>query len=159
MPIRTSPAPKRTRWPYAIVAAFVLFASFIGYLVQQAMRTSVELVSPDYYQQELTYQQRMETVARTAALPAPVQIEPDAATRRLRLQLPAAMAGQPVAGTIHLFRPSDQRLDFSLPLRPSTALQQQVSTAKMPAGYWRVRLDFTAGGQAYCVERTITLPD
>ncbi|WP_162303533.1 FixH family protein [Hymenobacter sediminis] len=150
-------SPKRTVWPYAVIAAFVLFAGFIGYLVQQAMRTSVELVSPDYYQQELAYQQRMETVARTAALPAPVEIEHDAATRRLTLQLPAAMAGQPVAGTIHLFRPSDQHLDFSLPLQPSATLRQQVSTARMQAGYWRVRLDFTASGQAYFVERNITL--
>ncbi|GAB2781300.1 nitrogen fixation protein FixH [Hymenobacter luteus] len=156
MTTMTSPT-KRTFWPYAIVAAFVLFAGFIGYLVQQAMRTSVDLVSPNYYQQELAYQQRMETVARTAALPAPVEIEHDAAARRLTLRLPAAMAGQQVRGQVHLFRPSDQHLDFSLPLQPSATLQQQISTARMQSGYWRVRLDFTADGQAYFVERNITL--
>ena len=153
----TSPAPKRTLWPYAIVAAFVLFAGFIGYLVQQAMRTSVELVSPDYYQQELAYQQRMETVARTAALPAPVEIAFDKAAQRLVLQLPAAMAGQAVQGNVHLFRPSNQQLDFSLPLQLAGTLQQHISTARMQPGYWRVRLDFTVSGQAYFVERNITL--
>lgn len=148
---------RRTLWPYAIIAAFVLFAGFIGYLVRQAMRTSVELVSPDYYQQELAYQQRMETVARTAALPAPVEINFDAVAQRLTLQLPAAMAGRQVEGQVHLFRPSNQHLDFSLPLQPSEQLVQHISTARMQPGYWRVRLDFTADGHAYFVERNITL--
>ena len=39
---------KRSLWPYAIIAVFVLFAGYIGYMVQQAMRTTVDLVSPDY---------------------------------------------------------------------------------------------------------------
>ncbi|MCB2406989.1 FixH family protein [Hymenobacter lucidus] len=152
----TSSSKTRSIWPYAIILTFVLFAGYIGYMVQQAMRTSVDLVSPDYYQQELRYQQRMETVARTAALPAPVQLEHDAARRHLTLQLPAALASQAVQGQLHFFRPSDQKLDFTLPLQPVNGMQQ-INTAQMQAGYWRVRLDFTAGGQAYFVERNITL--
>ncbi|MCR5889701.1 FixH family protein [Hymenobacter sp. J193] len=152
-------APKtRTIWPYAIVMTFVLFAGYIGYMVQQAMRTSVDLVSPDYYQQELRYQQQMETVARTAALPAPVKLEHDAAAHRLTLQLPAELTTQTVQGQLHFFRPSDQKLDFSLPLQPVDGVQQ-INTGQMKAGYWRVRLDFTAGGQAYFLERNITLTD
>ena len=68
------PTTRRTLWPYAIIATFVLFAGFIGYMVQRAFHTDVELVSPDYYKQEIAYQKRMESVARTAALPAPVPL-------------------------------------------------------------------------------------
>ncbi|GAB3572241.1 FixH family protein [Hymenobacter daeguensis] len=144
----------RTRWPYAIMAVFVLFAGYIGFMVQQALRTTVDLVSPDYYQQELAYQQRMETVARTAALPAPVELTYDAAARQLRLQLPPALAGQAVQGQLHFFRPSNQKLDFSLPLQ---AGRQQFSTARMQPGHWRARLDFTAGGQPYFLEKELTI--
>jgi nitrogen fixation protein FixH len=151
----TATTKPRTIWPYAIIAVFVLFAGYIGYMVQQAMRTTVDLVSPDYYQQELAYQQRMESVARTAALPAPVQLRYEAAAQRLTLQLPPTMAGQTVQGQLHFFRPSNQKLDFTLPLQNGT--HQQFNTAKMPPGYWRVRLDFTAGGQAYFVEKELTL--
>jgi nitrogen fixation protein FixH len=147
---------KRNLWPYAIIATFVLFAVYIGSMVQQAMRTNVELVSPDYYKQELAFQQRMETVARTAALPSPVRLSYDGILHRLTLQLPATLAGQAVQGQIHFFRPSDQKLDFVLPLLP-TGLQQRVNTSKMRPGYWRVRLDFTAGGQAYFVDQELTI--
>ncbi|AIZ62523.1 hypothetical protein PK28_00300 [Hymenobacter sp. DG25B] len=154
-----TPAPqKRTLWPYAIIAAFVLFAGYIGYMVQQAMRTQVDLVSTDYYQQELAYQQRMESVARTAALPAPVQVAYDAATQRITLQLPEALARQTVQGTLHFFRPSDQKLDFKLPFTPAgKPARQQLSTSKLQPGLWRLRVEFTAGGQQYFLEKELSI--
>lgn len=150
--------PQRTSWPYAIVATFVLFASYIGYMVQHALRTTVDLVSPDYYQQELRYQQRMESVARTAALPAPVQVRYEPGAQRLTLALPPALAGQAVQGQVHFFRPSDQALDFTLPFAPTgEPRQQQVNTSRLQAGYWRLRLDFTASGQQYFVEKELSI--
>jgi nitrogen fixation protein FixH len=149
-----SPSAKRTIWPYAIIAVFVLFAGYIGFMVQQAMRTTVDLVSPDYYQQELAYQQRMESVARTAALPAPVEMTYDPSGNRLTVQLPTALASQSIKGQLHFFRPSNQLLDFELPLHASG---QEFSTVKMKSGYWRVRLDFTADKQAYFLEQPLTI--
>jgi nitrogen fixation protein FixH len=153
----TSPPQKRTIWPYAIIAVFVLFAAYIGYMVQQAMHSNVDLVSANYYQQELAYQQRMETVARTAALPVAVTVTHEAAVSQLQLQLPPSFAGKHLEGQIHFFRPSDLKLDFALPLQPSTDLSQRISTQKMASGFWRVRVDFTADGQAYFVEKDLTI--
>ena len=148
---------KRSPWPYAIVAVFVLFAAYIGMMVYQAMQSDVDLVSADYYQQELAHQQRMEAVARTAALPAPVQIRHEAAGRRLTLELPPALAAPRVQGRVHFFRPSTKALDFQLPLQPAADRQQVINTSKMAPGLWRVQLDFTANGQAYFLEQDLTL--
>ncbi len=149
---------QRNLWPYAIIATFVLFASYIGFMVQRAMRTDVELVSPDYYKQELAYQQRMESVARTAALPAPVQVRYEPAAQRLTLELPPALAGPGVRGQVHFFRPSDQKLDFTLPFVPTgQPARQLLSTARLLPGHWRLRLDFTAGGQAYFIEEEFSI--
>ena len=152
------PTSRRNPWPYAIIATFVLFAAYIGYMVQQAMRTSVDLVSADYYQQEIAYQKRMESVARTAALPAPVVVRYEAAAQRLTLRLPPSLARQAVRGTLHFFRPSDQTLDFKVPFAPTgDSARQQLSTSKLRPGYWRLRLDFTAGGQQYFIEKELTI--
>ncbi|OON66230.1 FixH family protein [Hymenobacter sp. CRA2] len=150
---KPAPAQQRSLWPYAIIATFVLFACFIGYMVKQAMGTSVDLVSKDYYEQELQHQQRMNAVARTAALPGTVTLTHTAGT--LTLQLPASLRGQEVSGKVQFFRPSDQTLDFSVPLRPDATGAQQLSTTKLKPGYWRVRLDFEAGGQPYFVEKSM----
>jgi nitrogen fixation protein FixH len=148
---------RRTFWPYAIVATFVLFAAYIGYMVQQAMHSSVDLVSADYYQQELAYQKRMETVARTAALPVAVALTHDAAVSQLHLQLPPSFAGKRIEGQLHFFRPSDLKLDFTLPLQPNSDLAQRISTKKMESGFWRVRVVFTADEQAYFIEKDLTI--
>ena len=156
----TNPAiapSKRNVWPYAIIAVFVLFAAYIGSMVYQAMQTDVNLVSADYYQKELAHQQRIDAVARTAGLPTPVQMRHDAASRRLTLELPAALAGQAIQGQVHFFRPSNQALDFTLPLQPAADLRQSINTSKMATGLWRVQLDFTAGGQAYFLDQDLTL--
>ncbi|RYF88560.1 MAG: hypothetical protein EOO03_08135, partial [Chitinophagaceae bacterium] len=42
-----------TIWPYAIIAAFVLFIGYIGYMVKGAINSTVDLVSKDYYQKEI----------------------------------------------------------------------------------------------------------
>ena len=156
----SSPAispPKRSIWPYAIIAVFVLFAVYIGSMVYQAMQTDVNLVSADYYKQELAHQQRMDAVARTAVLLTPLQMRHEAASRRLTLELPASLASQEVQGQIHFFRPSDKGLDFSLPLQLEADRRQVVNTSKMASGFWRVQLDFTAGGRAYFVEQDLLL--
>jgi len=153
----TTSSQQSSCWPYAIIAVFVLFAGYIGFMVQQALRTSVDLVSPDYYQQELVYQQRMETVARTAALPAPVELSYRAAAQELQLQLPDALISQAVQGQLHFFRPSDQRLDYKLPLLLNASGQQRISLAAMRPGYWRVRLNFTAANQPYFIEQEVII--
>ncbi|MBC6612548.1 FixH family protein [Hymenobacter sp. BT507] len=149
--------PTRTLWPYAIITAFLLFGGYIGYMVSQTMRTNVDLVSPTYYQQELAYQQRIESVARTAALPSAVAIEYQAAEQQLRVQLPTTLSGQLLEGSIHFFRPSNLQLDFTLPLQPDSDLIQRISTQKTDSGFWRVRVDFTADGQSYFVEQDLTI--
>ena len=141
--------------PYFIIATFVLFAAYIGLMVQRAMRTDVELVSADYYQQELAYQQRITAESRTAALAAPVQIV--AANDRLHIQLPAALAGQTIKGEVRFFRPADARLDFSVPFQPAADRTQTLNLGQLPRGHWRVRLNFTANDQAYFVEEVLSL--
>lgn len=155
----TTPAstPTRTLWPYAIIMAFLLFGSYISYMVSQTMQTNVDLVSPNYYQQELAYQQRIDSEARTATLPGAVSIHYQAAAQQLRLQLPATLRGQKLEGEIHFFRPSNLKLDFTLPLQPDAELAQHLSTTKMQPGHWRIRLNFKAGKQTYFVEQSLTL--
>ncbi len=153
----TTPAAPATRSsiPYLIIGTFVLFAAYIGLMVQHAMRTDVELVSADYYQQELDYQQRIVAAGRAAALPTPIQLTQTPTA--IRLRLPPALAGQAIRGDVRFFRPSDAHLDFTVPFRPDAALTQTLNTSQLQHGHWRVRLDFTANGQQYFFTETLEL--
>jgi nitrogen fixation protein FixH len=148
---------KRSPWPYAIIATFVLFAGYIGYMVKQAMGSKVELVSKEYYQEELAHQQRMESVARTANLAEGIRTEVTPETHQLQITLPQEFKGKTLNGTLHFFRPSNPELDFKIPLNADANLQQSVNTRRMQAGLWRLRMSFTVDGQSYYHEKEFTL--
>lgn len=136
--------------PYAIIATFVLFAAYIGSFVYRAMRTRTELVSANYYEQELGYQDRIAAASSAAALPGGIRLT--AGVDRLVIQLPPALAGQVIRGEVRFVRPADARLDFTVPFRPTDDLSQEVSMAALQPGHWRVELDFTANRERYFVK-------
>lgn len=51
-----------------IVVSFVLFAAFIGTLVAVCLREDISLVTKDYYQEELAYQDQIQRLNNVAEL-------------------------------------------------------------------------------------------
>ena len=47
-------------WGNKIILAFTLFVIFLGVLVYRSVNNNVQLVAPDYYEQELTYQHEID---------------------------------------------------------------------------------------------------
>ena len=140
---------KSSWWPKLIIAAFAGFALFIGNMVRQAMQTEVDLVSQDYYQQEIAFQKHINQVQATQALAA--------AAEQLSLVFPAESGPEPVAGQIRFFRPSNAKLDFTLPLQLNQDHQQHIPTHSLAKGLWRVHLTWQRQGQDYFLEKVITL--
>ncbi|HEY4650915.1 MAG TPA: FixH family protein [Pontibacter sp.] len=145
-----------TLWPYMIVLAMVLFMGYIAMFVYKAMNQDVDLVSKDYYQQEVQYQQQIDKVRRTQAL-GDVMLNYNADQHAILLQLPATYAGKSLTGTITLFRPSDDTMDKQLPLQLGRDQSQLLETADLQSGLWKVRVDFSDGEATYYTEKTIQL--
>jgi nitrogen fixation protein FixH len=143
-----------TLWPYAIVVAMVLFMGYIAMFVYKAMNQDVDLVSKDYYEQEIKYQDQIDRVDRTKAA-GDVAIKYNAEAQTVLLQLPETFKGQSVSGKINLFRPSDDKLDQELPLQLGRDMSQLVETKELEKGLWKVRLNFTAEKETYYAEQTI----
>jgi nitrogen fixation protein FixH len=143
-----------TLWPYAIVVAMVLFMGYIAMFVYKAMNQDVDLVSKDYYQQEIQYQDQIDRVGRTKAA-GDVVIKYNAEAQTVLLQLPETFKGKPVSGKINLFRPSDDKLDQELPLQLGRDMSQLIETTDLKKGLWKVRLSFAADNETYYAEQTI----
>ena len=146
-----------TWWPRVIIAFFVLFAIFIGNFVRMAMQSDVDLVSKDYYQKEIAYQQHMNTVAETKENNAEIQVTLAEAAGQLVIAFPEFYAGQKVSGTVKFFRPSEAKLDFEIPINLNDARQQFIPVEKLEKGRWKVQVSSEANGKSYFTEQTITL--
>jgi hypothetical protein len=147
--------PQASWWPRLIIAAFVGFMLFIGNMVRQAMQTEVDLVSKDYYQQEIAYQKHIDQLEATGKLASQAAIIHAAAARQLSLVFPAGSG--PDTGQVRFFRPSNASLDFDLPLLLNRDRQQHIPTSQLAKGLWRVQLSWQQNGQHYFQEKMITL--
>jgi len=144
-------------WPRLIIAAFVLFAAFIGSMVYQAMQTDVDLVSADYYEKEIAYQQHIDQVKATQRLSEQVLINQASVAQTISLVFPEKLTPIDVQGTIYFFRPSDAKLDFEVPLQLNIYNQQHIATTELTKGLWRVQINWQVAGQSYFNQKDITI--
>jgi len=148
---------RRNPWPYAIIGWFLIFGSAMAAWVVVAVRQDPDLVRSDYYEHEIRYQSQIERMNRTAAMRGEVSIAYDATGQQIALRLPAAHFAQQPIGRVQLYRPSDARLDFEIPLALDEDGSQKVTAAKLRAGLWKVRILWTAGGQDYYYDQSLFL--
>jgi nitrogen fixation protein FixH len=148
--------PSRNFWPIGLVVAFGVFIAGTVGLVVLSARTPSELVSADYYDRELRYQDDIDRRARTQALKGQVRVAYDADRRQLTLALPAVHAARRAEGEIHLYRPSAAGLDRRVTLEVDSRGQQTLDAATLSDGLWRVRVTWRVGGEDFsCDEKVI----
>ena len=139
-------------WGWSIVLAFSLFGAFIVALVFRSFQETIELVSEDYYQQELGYQQQIDKMINNRALPVPLTFTQQA--QQLVVQFPDDLSAE-VQGTIQLFRPSDAHSDRTLTIALNPARQQIIATDELVKGRYKIKVDWTSGEEAYYTEELI----
>jgi hypothetical protein len=125
-------------WGYKIAAVYLVFVAGIMYLVVQSSRQQVDLVTPDYYAQELKYQDRIDESQRADALSEQLQFSVENSV--LSIKFPSEFAGKSITGTVLLYCPankdndisrsitvSDGRMNITLPEKNKGAHELQVS--------------------------------
>lgn len=137
-----------------IVVAFVLFALFIATLVTVCMRQDINLVSKEYYKDELAYQDQIERIQNTRDLKEkPVIKRINSSTLQLRFNLEAKIQ----KGELILFSPSNPDLDKSFNLELSHTNTQFINIDSIQKGMYRVKLSWSAAGKQYFHEEVICI--
>lgn len=147
-----NPPTSRNLWPASITAFFIVAALLLAIFVVWAMRQRDDLVSADYYEREIRYQQQLDALNRSSALAAEVIVTFDAAQQAILITLPAAKGA---TGRVHLYRPSDARLDRDLPLELNDAGVQRLDATRLTAGLWKVRVAWSVDGKDYYLDRPV----
>lgn len=151
-----SPAPPRSLWPYAIIGWFILFGSAMAVWVAVAVRQNIDLVSADYYEHEIRYQQQIDRQARTQSNSAEARISYDAGQHQLTVALPVTHAAQAL-GKVAFYRPSDAALDRQAKLFTSPAGEQTFDTRTLRPGLWKIRVQWTFHGEEFFSDQSVTI--
>lgn len=139
-------------WGKGILVTIILFVAFIMTLVVISVKQDdIHLVTENYYEKEIKYQEQIEREKSAAQLNREVLLF-DAASKVILLDLPIGAKGE-----LQLFRPSDARLDQLLPLEIKDSGKTSISLNQLKPGYWRVKLTWIEDGVEYYEESKITI--
>lgn len=146
--------PSWNPWPYGLVAILGTFVCGVVSFGIIAIRNNQDLVSPDYYDQEIRFQQQINRVARTEALSSEVTVALVPGSGQLQLQVPANSVG-----TLKLYRPADARLDLVFPLTLDAQGRQRFDVSGLKPGLWKARLQWKSGSEEYFKDVPVVIPN
>jgi nitrogen fixation protein FixH len=144
-------------WPVGIIAAFALFVSGTAGLIVMAASQKSDLISADYYEQELKYQQRIDSLTRSEQLETKASAVFDAAQCRIVVTLPAEHVRNRLSGRIQLYRPSQAGMDRLFDLQPDASGVQTLDAAALAPGLWKARVSWTVDRKDYFIDRKIVV--
>lgn len=121
-------------WAYGIIVALITFMSSTVFTVWYTSSTNVDLVYDDYYERTIGYDAHMERRDRGQMAEYKVNWSISTAKDTLYVAFPEGV----VAGTLQLYRASDQTLDrmYDLP-------QSAIAIADLAPGRWIIRAEWT----------------
>jgi hypothetical protein len=136
-----------------IIVSFILFASFIGILVAVCMKEDISLVSENYYQDELVYQDQIRRIRNTADLKSKPAIK--IVANQLQVQFESFPSVD--HGELRLFCPSNSTMDRNFRLSPSREHIQVFDLGAVQRGAYKAKLKWSMDGKEYYQEETVYL--
>ncbi|MFH6602510.1 FixH family protein [Maribacter algicola] len=146
----------KINWGTGIVIAFIVFISFILFFVVRMAtddRANHDLVTKDYYKDELGYQKEIdaETSAKNADLKLKLKRTPDG----LLVVFPEKVDTKKLEGNVFLYRPSNKHLDFDLPISLSNS-HLLIPDKRLLDGRWDIKISWKYLGEEYLHKESIT---
>ncbi|WP_298317379.1 FixH family protein [uncultured Aquimarina sp.] len=146
----------KVNWGTAIVLVFIGFISFILYFVVR-MNTDKkyehDLVTEDYYKQELAFQNEINAEQKGNALQNNVEVKKIA--EGLLVLFPKDKNYTKLSGTISLYRPSNKKLDFKIPIMLQSS-EILVPQNKLIEGRWNITVNWNYENTSYLFKESFT---
>lgn len=149
----------KINWGTGIVIAFALFMTFILFFVfkvQSDSKYDNELVVEEYYKQELKLEDQMSREQNAKDMVEKVIIS--ASEDGIAIVFPANYDSTKIQGKVSLYRPSNQKLDFEVPISLSGP-HLLIPKSNLVGGRWDISLDWSYDGIDYLNKQTIYFQD
>lgn len=140
-------------WGTGLAITIGAFMLMILLFVFGASKLQTELVSDNYYEKEIKFQETIDKQKNTNALEGNFEIL--GTVKSVKINLPKDLEGQEIEGTISLYRPSSEMLDFEV--KAENSMEQVIESENLVAGKWTISIDITADGKGYYYEEKVYL--
>lgn len=146
----------KINWGTGIVIAFIGFISFIMYFVISMNindKYDHDLVTDDYYKQELEFQTDIDKERNANSLKENITWKKQGSG--VVLSFPKSMIANDIKGKVVLYRPSNKKFDFELPIQLDnhTIL---IPKEKLLEGRWNIKVDWSYANKNYLYKKEIS---
>lgn len=135
-------------WGIKILIAYLLFVTGILVLVFKSVQSRFDLVEPQYYEAELTYQDRIDEAGRHHALKESIKAE--IVNGNIRLTFPEELSKDSIEATAVLYYPADAKKDRNYQFM--TLRSYELNVPPTNKGWHRLKLRWKAKNQHYYFE-------
>ena len=147
----------RINWGTSIVIAFVLFMSFILYFVIKVQSNSKydnELVVEEYYKKDAKFGAEMVRVQNAADLSDKPAIT--VSNGEVSIVFPKIYDSKKITGRVFLYRPSNKKLDFEIPLSLTNSALL-IPKKSLVGGRWDITIEWQYEGKLYTSKEDLYL--
>ena len=111
-----------------------------------------DLVSEDYYADELQYQNDINKLENTQTLNTNISYEKT--TEGLVIKFPETFDYKKITGKLFLYRPSNKQLDFDTAISLSNS-NLLIPDKRLVDGRWNIKIDWQYKGKSYLFKESI----
>lgn len=142
-------------WGHKVTLGFSVFVLFMFFMVYKSMHTDFQLVSKEYYKDELAYQQVIDGTIRANQLSTAVTITQT--NDLLTIHLPSEMKGKQVSASIWLYCATDDKKDQRITLTADADAKLLIARKPIANGNYVVKINWKADGTAFYNEQPISI--
>ena len=138
-------------WGKGIAIVYIVFVLLIAGLVYLTTQQKFDLVSDDYYEQELKYQDKLDANNNVVALNDKINFSLQG--EKLTIELPSDLHTSNISGRLNCYYKADSKHDLSFDFKPDENGKQVWERNKFNQGFYIMKLSFNDGIKNYYVEK------
>ena len=142
-------------WGHKLTLGFIAFAGMIIYMVVQSMNTRYELVSNEYYKDELQYQQVIDGTSRANQLSSKASVTQQ--NDELVIQLPPEMQQKTITGSLWFYNATDSKKDKKMALQVNDHAAQAIDSRQFLPGNYTANISWASNNETYYSEVPVTI--
>ena len=133
-------------WGVGIAIVYILFVLGMLTLVFKSRSQKIDLVTENYYQQELAYQEEIDAKQRvedSGCMPVIQKV-----SNQYQIQIPGSK-GNPIQGSLLAYCPSNKKADRLISLKPTNDGQWLLDLESLSTSQYILKLHWSKGGEIY----------
>jgi hypothetical protein len=142
-------------WGKGIIITIIVFLAGTAIMIIIAVNSKYDLVASNYYEKGIKYQDKIDKINRTNALPEKVKFEFLGNT--VSISMPRMFAADKIKGELVFYCPSNAGKDFKVPLQLDSENSMMINTDRLERGFWKIQLEWNIETTQYYSESFFTI--